>query len=140
MSVRTNRILRLVAVIILALVILVPGGCVKRRRTENEQIVIDRLRPFWGPLEDYKRQSFTYPEHFFDLCTITGIPRPINPYTNLPMEELESKEFERNVSPGNIYYTRVRDSDGQIINCQVVIFGERGIITTYHHSSPASAL
>ena len=140
MHVRTNRILLLVGIILLILVILAQGGCVKRRRTGNEQLVIERLRPFWGPLEDYKRQSFTYPEHFFDLCATTGIPRPINPYTNLPMEELESKDFDRNVSPGNIFYARIRDADGQIINCQVVIFGERGIITTYHHSSPASAL
>ena len=140
MSIRTNRILRLSAVIILVLVSLAPGGCVKRRRTDNEQLVIDRLRPFWGPLEDYKVQSFSYPEHFFDLCAIKGLPHPINPYTNQPMVELESKEFDRNLSPGNIYYARVRDSDGQIINCQVVIFGERGIINTYHHSSPQSAL
>ena len=125
---------------LLVIFALTMSGCPKRKRTADEQLVIDRLRPFWSPLEDYKMQNFTYPDTFFMLARINGITHPHNPYTDQPMVELDSDEFDPDVSPGNIYYRKITNNEGIIMNCQVVIFGEFGVITTYHHSSPLATL
>jgi len=135
-----KRNLSVLTLFLLIIFVLTMTGCPKRKRTPNEQLVVDRLKPFWRPLEEYKTVSFTYPDNFFDICNYAGLQKPINPYTGQPMIELDSLEFDPDVSPGNIYYIKVTGSEGIIINCQVAIFGEFGEITRYHHAGPSAAL
>jgi hypothetical protein len=63
---------------------------------------------------------------------------PENPYTGKPMVVLSSKEFDPEKSPGNIYYMKVYQ-EGNVINCQVIVFGEKGETARWGSASPIAA-
>jgi len=124
-----------VSVIFVIIVLMITNfGCTKKR-TPNEQLTVKRIAPYCLMLEDYKLVNMYYPDSWNDLLTWKSASMPINPYTGKPMIALASREFDPAVSPGNIYYLRVLQDDN-VINCQVIIFGERGEIQRYQHSNP----
>lgn len=51
------------------------------------------------------------------------------------MVVLESSDFDPDKSPVNFYYARVKDSDGNVINFQIYVYGERGQIWRYQHAN-----
>lgn len=127
------------AVIAVLLILLIGGsaalaGC-RKKRTPEEQLTVERVAPMCRWLEDYKRGQFCYPDTWDQLLRWKGKTMPENPYTGEPMICVESSEFDPETSPGNIYYVRVIQDDC-VINCQVIIFGERGEITRYSHAGP----
>jgi len=109
-------------------------GC-RRNRTPEEEQTVKRIAPYCLKLEEYKVEFSYYPKEWNDLLIWMGRDMPTNPYTNEAMIVLESKEFFSDISPGNIYYQKVMQSD-EVINCQVFIFGKRGVIQVYQHSNP----
>ncbi len=125
------------AAILISLIVLNLSGC-KRSRTPNEKLTVERIAPYCTWLEDYKRSTFCYPDSWADLLRWKGVGMPENPYTGQPMVALDSSKFDRKTSPGNIYYIRVVQEDC-VINCQVIIFGDKGEITRYSHAGPLSA-
>ena len=109
-------------------------GC-RKSRTPEEALTVKRIAPYCVKLEDYKVDLSYYPREWSDLLSWMRKDMPTNPYTNEPMIALESKEFDPDISPGNIYYQKVLQYD-EVINCQVYIFGKRGVIQVYQHSNP----
>ena len=116
--------------------LIIPGfiGC-RRSRTPEESATVKRIAPYCLKLEGYKAEYSYYPREWNDLLTWMRKDMPANPYTNEPMIALETKEFDPDISPGNIYYQKVLQYD-EVINCQVYIFGKRGVIQVYQHSNP----
>ncbi len=125
-----------VILIILLLSLIISGfiGC-RRSRTPEEAQTVKLIAPYCVKLEEYKVEYSYYPPEWNDLLSYLRKDMPTNPYTNEPMIALESKEFDPDISPGNIYYQKVLQY-GEVINCQVYIFGERGVIQVYQHSNP----
>lgn len=111
----------------------------RHKRTDTEQLVVDRIGPYCGMLEDYKRDNMEYPQTWEHLLRWKRISNPENPFTGEPMVSLDSPDFDPETSPGNFYYLRVI-RDEQVINCQVLIFGEKGMIARYQHSGPMAPL
>ena len=64
-----------------------------------------------------------------------GMTMPENPFNGQPIREMESAEFDPATFPGNIYYVKTIKDDC-VINCQVIIFGEKGELTRYTHAGP----
>ena len=122
-----------IIVCMLIISVVVTCGCMKRKRTELEKLTVKRIGPMCPLLEEYMEAHLAYPDSWDELLRWKGLEMPINPYTGEKMVALESKEFDPEVSPGNIYYMRVIEY-GQVVNCQVIIFGERGEITRYNHT------
>lgn len=123
------------------LIILLPSliipcfiGC-RRSRTPEEAQTVKLIAPYCVKLEEYKIDNSYYPREWNDFLIWLRQDMPMNPYTNEPMIALESKEFDPDISPGNIYYQKVLQYD-EVINCQVYIFGKRGVIQVYQHSNP----
>ncbi len=134
-----NHLRRCSVAVLLIIVILAAAaisGC-RKKRTEMEQLTVETIAPWCRYLEDYNLDHQYYPETWGELVRYKGIPMPENPYTGEPMVALESSEFDPDVSPGNFYYMRVI-RDEIVVNCQVLIFGDRGLITRYCHSPLAA--
>jgi hypothetical protein len=129
-----QQLIKMGVLLLISAMLISVDGC-KRQRTLQEQQVIENLRPFWAKLEDYKRVNMTYPESWDAFLSYYGLQMPGNPYTGQPMIALDSAEFDPDVSPGNIYYMKVVQ-DEIVVNCQVIIFGDRGEITRYSHAGP----
>jgi hypothetical protein len=134
---RSGTFVTLVSAILVALLLLPIGGC-RKKRTPQEQLTVERIGPCCRWLEDYKRDYMCYPESWDVLLRWKQAEMPINPFTNQPMVSLDSADFDRELSPGNFYYAKVVQEDC-VINCQVIIFGEKGEIARYTHAGPLSA-
>ena len=100
-----------------------------------ENLLMENLKPWWEYLEDYKRATMCYPQTWDQLIRWKSLEMPENPFTGEPIRALESSEFDPETSPGNIYYIKV-EQDDCVINCQVIIFGEKGELTRYSHAGP----
>ena len=129
-----KKIIKVSVILVLIILMVSSFGCTKKR-TPNEQLTVKRIAPYCLMLEDYRMVNMYYPDSWDDLLTWKNTSMPINPYTGKPMIALKSREFDSSISPGNIYYLRVLQDDN-VINCQVIIFGERGEIQRYQHSNP----
>ncbi len=123
--------------LVISTLVLTVTGC-RKKRTELEQLTVERIGSYCRYLEEYKTEAFCYPDSWDILLRWKRMEMPINPYTNEPMISLDSAEFDPETSPGNIYYVKVVQEDC-VINCQVIIFGERGEITRYSHAGPLVA-
>jgi hypothetical protein len=128
-----------IVALILCLVplLLISSGCGKKKLTEQEMLVVDRFDPWARYLEDYNIDHQSYPETWDELVGWKQLSMPENPFTGQPMVALESAEFDPAISPGNFYYARVI-RDEQVVNCQLVLFGEKGEIVRYSHSPMAA--
>ncbi len=134
---RALPILALAAVLIVTLGQSAIPGCA-RRLTEDEKLMVEQLRPYFMYLEDYRRDHMCYPDCWETLLRWKGIEMPRNPCTGEPMVCLDSAEFDPDTSPGNICYITV-EQDGCVVNCQVIVFGQRGEIHRYSHAGPFAA-
>jgi hypothetical protein len=123
----------LILVFLIIAAIVCSLGCVKRKRNEKEKLTVKRIGPMCPLLEEYRTENMYYPESWEELLSWKGIEMPVNPYTGEKMVALDSPQFDPEKSPGNIYYMKVV-KDGEVINCQVIIFGDRGEITRYDHT------
>jgi hypothetical protein len=134
---KTGHLLPLLAVaatmVICPLVLLT--GC-KEKATPEEKLTWDRIKPMVGWLEDFNVSNQRYPDNWDELLRWKGLSMPVNPYTNQPMVSLDSEEFDPQKSPGNFFYARVV-RDEQVINFQLLVFGEDGVIVHYSHSPMA---
>jgi len=114
--------------------LIITPGCHKKR-TPNEQLLMERLRPCWPALEEYKTENMCYPENWDQLMRWKGMTMAENPFNGQPIKALDSDKFDPATSPGNIYYVKTI-KDNCVINCQVIIFGEKGELTRYTHAGP----
>jgi hypothetical protein len=110
-------------------------GC-KEKATPEERLTWDRVEPMIGWLEDFNVSNQRYPNNWDELLRWKGLSMPVNPYTNQPMVCLDSSEFDPQKSPGNFYYARVI-RDEQVINFQLLVFGDDGVVVRYSHSPMA---
>jgi len=119
-------------ILVIILLLMLVSACMssKKRLTPNEKLTIKRIAPYCEWLEDYRRENMYYPDTWWELLEWKSVTMPENPYTGKPMVALSSKEFDPEKSPGNIYYMRVFQ-EGNVINSQVIVFGEKGEIARW---------
>jgi len=126
--------LRLPALFLVGLLVVAPG-C-KQKATPEERLTWERIEPMIGWLEDFNISNQRYPDTWEELLEWKGQHMPENPFTGQPMVSLQSRDFDPKVSPGNFSYMRVI-RDGQVVNFQLLVFGEKGIVVRYSHSPMA---
>ena len=111
----------------------VPTGC-KPKRTQEEQLTLGRVRTMVPWLEDFKVANSRFPNDWDELLKWKGASMQVNPYSNLPMVQLGSRDFDPKISPGNFFYARVIQ-DEEVINYTIIVFGARGEIRRIGHTA-----
>ncbi len=117
----------IIVYLLLVIIALSLPGC-RKRLTPNEALTLQRVRETMVPfIMDQSISNWQFPESYEDMLS-KGMDAPINPYTNQPMIDTGSADFDPKVSPGNFHYLPVRDQAGMIGNFSIFVFGERGLI------------
>ena len=133
-KIQNTVVVALVAIFTLTFLAL-PGISCRQKINETDKVTVDHINEMCGWLRDYRVEKMYFPESWDQLMYWKGEELPVNVYTGQPMIALESQEFDPDISPGNFFYARVFDHDGNVINYQVIVYGERGEVWRMQHSN-----
>jgi hypothetical protein len=121
------------ALLTVMVLVLASSGC-KPKRTQEDQLTLNRVRIMIPWIEDFKYTTGRYPNTWDEVLRWKGAPMQENPYTNLPMVSLSSRDFDPKVSPGNFFYARVIQND-EVVNFTIIVYGARGEIRRISHTA-----
>lgn len=121
-----KRLSIFVYALLVVLVVCIPG-C-KKRLSPNDALTLARVRETMVPfIYAQSMSNWQFPESYEDMLS-KGMDTPINPYTDKPMIDTGTSDFNPQVSPGNFHYVPIRDKAGQIGNFSIFVFGEKGLL------------
>lgn len=112
-----------------ATILMTLAGCPPRQPTGKDAEMMVAARQISRLIDEYFREFAEYPETVEQARPMLppAVKWPVNPYNGAEITDTGSRDFNPEISPGNIFYEKIY-RDEQLVNYQIHIFGEKGKI------------